>query len=98
MARRKVALILTDDERVRLDSLRIARARRRRSRVVPGSFSRAPKASTTGWWPGGCECRRSWCAGVSWWRRTRRGYHFHSFEGGPPPMNILSEALSCTSQ
>ena len=86
MARRKVALILTDDERVRLDSLA------HRSRTAPPlarrawiRLPRAPKASTTGWWPGGCECRRSWCAGVSWWRRTRRGYHFHSFEVGRRP-------------
>jgi hypothetical protein len=47
MARPKVALILTDDERVQLDSLA------HRSRTAPhlarraGSSSRAPKASTT---------------------------------------------------
>ena len=49
MGRSKVALILTEDERVRLDSLA------HRARTAPhlararGSSSRAPRGTTTGW-------------------------------------------------
>jgi len=57
--RPKAALILTDDERVHLDSLAHRSRTRRTSRVVHGLSSRAQTASTTGWWPSGCGCRRS---------------------------------------
>ena len=99
MARRKVALILTDDERVRLDSLahrsRTAPPLARRARIILACaegldnrvVARRLRMSEV------MVCGRFMVEADSW-----RGYHFHSFEGGPPPMNILSEALSCTSQ
>lgn len=61
LGRPKVALILADDERVRLDSLA------HRSRTAPpwrrarGSFWRVRRATITTRWRSGCGCRKPRC-------------------------------------
>jgi hypothetical protein len=53
----KVALILTDDERVQLNSLAHRSRTAPHLAVVRGSSSRAPRASTTRSSRNGCGCR-----------------------------------------